>query len=578
MSDSVEQESPEQNLPSSELESFYLTTPIYFVNSVPHLGTAYTTIAADSLARFKRLDGKDTLFLTGLDEHGQKITQSAAAEGLTPQEWVDNIAPKFIDTWKSLGISYDGFIRTTEPRHIQAVQRFFQKLYDNGAIYKGAYKGYYCVPEETFFNDDELFEFAEKRAAEGLAATNEAGQPLCPDCGRPLTFVEEENLYFRLSDYQQRLLDYYEENPNFIRPEIRRNEVVAFVKGGLKDLSVSRTTFDWGVPIPFAEGHVSYVWVDALINYLTAVGYGSDSASDAEEFARRWPAQIHFVGKDIIRFHCVIWPAMLMAAGIELPRQVFAHGFLLTKGEKMSKSLGNVMSPLELAETFSVDGYRYYFLSDFQFGADGSLTMERIIQVYNADLANSWGNLCSRALNMTKKYLDSEVVELWPRTDAALTKRLGNPLREKAETLYASYSKAMDDIDFSKAMAKVLELVDAANLYIEQTAPWSLAKEAAAETAEAEAAGINLDDAKAPTKNDVLDFVLYNLLESIRIAALLFAPVMPQTSAEVWRRLGLGDPLECRDLSAALEWGGLPSGNRVEVGDPLFPRLDADLA
>jgi methionyl-tRNA synthetase len=306
---------------------------------------------------------------------------------------------------------------------------------------------------------------------------------------------------------------------------------------------------------------VSYVWVDALINYITAIGYGSDDPVLQAEFEKRWPCQVHFVGKDIIRFHCVIWPAMLMAAGIEPPRRVFAHGFLLTKGEKMSKSRGNATSPLELAKVFSVDGYRYYFLTDVQFGADGSISLERMVQVYNADLANSWGNLCSRTFNMTAKYLDGVVPDLWEKTTERLTREMGNPLAELAAGLYERYARAMNDIDYSGALATVMELCDRANLYIEESAPWNLAKAAAAET---------------PAATDRLSFVLYNILESIRIMALLFAPVMPTTSAEVFRRLGLGDVFACGDLRAAARWGVLPAGNRVIIGEPLFPRLKED--
>jgi methionyl-tRNA synthetase len=558
----------------SNKESFYLSTPIYYVNGVPHLGTAYTTIASDSLARFMRMNGRDVWFLTGLDEHGQKIAQTAEKEGKTPQQWVDEVAPKFTSAWAALGVEYNDFIRTTEERHIRGVQRFFQELFDRGHIYKDTYKGYYCVPDETFFTDEQLAEFAEIQEGEGRPSTAEDGSPLCPDCGRALTYVEEENLFFRLSAFEQPLLDYYEANPDFIQPEIRKNEVISFVKGGLKDLSVSRTTFDWGVPIPFAPGHVSYVWVDALINYITAVGYGSDDPASIELFNKRWPAQIHFVGKDIIRFHCVIWPALLMAAGLELPRKVFAHGFLLTKGEKMSKSKGNAMDPLELARVFSVDGYRYYFLSDVQFGADGSISLERMLQVYNADLANSWGNLCSRALNMTTKYLEGKTPELWEKTTARLTEEMGNPLAALiADGLHARYATALAAEDYSGALAAAMELVDAANLYIEQSAPWALAKAAAAEAEEAARAGEDLEAATAPTQADRLAFVLYNVLESMRIAALLFAPVMPATSTEVWKRLGLEDIFAIDDQAAACTWGGLPAGLNITIGEPLFMRL-----
>ncbi len=555
-------------------ESFYLTTPIYYVNAVPHLGTAYTTVATDALARFMRFTGKDTWFLTGLDEHGQKIAQAAEAGGKTPQAWVDEVAPKFKAVWETLDITYDDFIRTTEPRHIRGVQRFFELLYNKGYIYKDTYEGYYCVPDETFFSDEQLSDFAEVREAEGLPSKHEDGCPLCPDCHRPLSFVEEENLFFKLSAFEQPLLDYYEANPSFIQPEMRKNEVVSFVKSGLKDLSVSRTTFDWGVPIPFAPGHVSYVWVDALINYITAIGYGSDDPADLEMFTKRWPAQVHFVGKDIIRFHCVIWPAMLMAAGLELPRKVFAHGFLLTKGEKMSKSKGNVMDPMALAQIFSVDGYRYYFLSDVQFGSDGSISLERMLQVYNADLANSWGNLCSRALNMTGKYLEGKTPELWEKTVKKLTEEKGNPLAELVKGgLQGRYAAAFGAEDYSGALSVVMELVDAANLYIEQSAPWGLAKAAAIEAEEAAERGEDLDQAKAPTQADRLSFVLYNVLESMRIIALLFAPVMPESSAEVWKRLGLDDLFAVKDLAEACTWGGLPSGLDTTVGEPLFMRL-----
>jgi methionyl-tRNA synthetase len=611
-------------------QSYYLTTPIYYVNGVPHLGTAYTTIASDALARFERMDGRDTWFLTGLDEHGQKVAQAAAEQGISPQEWVDGIAPKFLDAWDALNITNDDFIRTTEPRHIQGVQRFFEKMRENGYVYQDTYEGHYCVPEETFFTDEQLAEFAEKSDAEGKPSVSDDGTKLCPDCGRPLSFVQEENLFFRLSAFEDRLLEYYEANPDFICPEIRRNEVVSFVKSGLKDLSVSRTTFDWGVPIPFAPGHVSYVWVDALINYITAVGYGSDNPADQAMFAQRWPAQVHFVGKDIIRFHCVIWPAMLMAADIEPPRKVFAHGFLLTKGEKMSKSKGNVMSPLELAKIFSVDGYRYYFLTDVQFGADGSISLERMVQVYNADLANSWGNLCSRAFNMTNKYFDGVVPDLWDKTIAKLTEEMGNPLADLAVTLYDRYATSMNAIDYSGALAAVLELCSRANLYVEESAPWNLAKlivipseaptpnnpsvtpnevgferqenEPVARSqrergASARTPGQSLEadtsavtdvavmppdapTSTAPTPTDRLAFVIYNLLEAIRIMALLFAPVMPTTSAEVYKRLGLDDVFAigstAQNLKQAAQWGGLPAGNRITIGEPLFPRLKED--
>jgi methionyl-tRNA synthetase len=539
----------------SDNASYYLTTPIYYVNGVPHLGTAYTTIAADSLARFERMMGRDTWFLTGLDEHGQKVAQRAAEAGVAPQDWVDSVAPQFLEAWERLDITNDDFIRTTQERHKRGVQQFFNTLHERGYIYKSTYSDWYCIHEETFYTAEALAEEAEKT---GQPVSD---PPLCPECGRPMQYIEEENLFFKLSAFQEQLLAYYEANPDFIQPVSRRNEVVSFVSSGLKDLSVSRTTFDWGVPIPFAPGHVSYVWVDALINYITAVGYGDPSPEAQAVFERRWPAQIHFIGKDILRFHCVIWPAMLMAAGLQPPQKVFAHGFLLTKGEKMSKSRGNAMSPAQLCELFSVDGYRYYFLSDVQFGADGSISLERMAQVYNADLANSWGNLCSRAFNMTNKYFDGKVpavgdpaalnsppVEGCPAED-------GNPLAALAQEVYPRYVAAMEAVDYSGAMAAVMQLVDRTNLYVEESAPWALAK--AGET-------------------EQLAAVMYNILEAIRFAAVLFAPVMPNSSAEVYRRLGLGDVFASSGTGLSTTWGLLPAGNPVEIGDPLFPRLKAE--
>ena len=371
---------------------------------------------------------------------------------------------------------------------------------------------------------------------------------MCPDCKRPVQKAGgEENWFFKLSEFQEPLLKFYEENPDFIRPETRKNEIVSFVKSGLKDLSISRSTFDWGVPLPFDEGHVAYVWADALLAYFTGIGYGSEER--AGEFEQRWPMQYHFVGKDITRFHCVIWPAMLMAAGLPVAHTVFGHGFLLTKGEKMSKSKGNALKPADLVKVFGVDAYRYYFLSDVQFGHDGSISIERMVQVYNADLANTWGNLCSRVFNMTKKYFEGKV----PAAPAGAEE---NPLREIADELYAEYDKCMGQVDFTNAAAAVQKLASRVNLYVEDSAPWNLAK--SEETA------------------DELAAVIYNALEAIRIIALYMAPFMPNTSAEVFNRLGLGDIFAITDIEAASVWGQLEAGSAVAVGDPLYPRLDAD--
>lgn len=392
--------------------SYYITTPIYYVNAKPHLGTAYCTVLADVQARFQRACGKDVKFLTGMDEHGEKVAEAAEKNGFdSPQAWCDSMEPAFRDLWETLEISNDDFIRTTQPRHIASVQKFLQALLDRGYIYKGSYDGWYCRPEETYFTETQVRHHEEDRVAAGEPPADPA-HPLCPDCDRPLERIEEESWFFKLSEFQQPLLDFYEAHPDFIQPETRKNEVISFVKGGLKDLSISRSTFDWGVPFPFDDKHVAYVWVDALINYLSAVGYGAEGDEAADSLAFRWPAQVHVVGKDIIRFHCVIWPALLMAAGLPLPERVFVHGFLTVrneetgKAEKMSKSRGNAIAPEEVIDLLGVEAYRYYFMSDVAHGTDAPISWGRMRQVYNADLANSWGNLVSRTLNMSMKYFD----------------------------------------------------------------------------------------------------------------------------------------------------------------------------
>jgi methionyl-tRNA synthetase len=517
----------------STRESFYLTTPIYYVNSVPHLGTAYTTIAADALARYRRLLGDDVHFLTGLDEHGQKVGQAAEAAGVEPQEWVDGIAERFLETWRLLNISNDDFIRTTQERHVVGVQAFLRAVHEHGDIYQGHYEGWYCVPCETYYTEEQL-------AEDGT----------CPGCSRNVEIVREDNYFFRLSAYQDRLLAHYEANPHFIQPETRKNEVLSFVKGGLRDLSISRANVKWGIPLPFDEDHTVYVWFDALINYLTAVGYGSDDPEKIAEFEHRWPAQVQFVGKDIIRFHCVIWPAMLMAAGLEVPERVFAHGFLLTKGEKMSKSKGNAMAPGDLVAKFGVDAYRYFFLREVQFGSDGSISLEAMVQRFNGDLANDWGNLCSRLFNMVGKYCDGLV----PQPGA--TAEDDAELLGVAAGLPASYKACMEHLDYAGALEAAWEIIKRTNRYIEDSAPWNLAK----------------SEETLPR----LRTVLYNALEAVRIAALFTAPVMPQTSQEVYRRLGLGDVLAVDDLDVAAAWGGLPVGNTVVKGEALFQRIVED--
>ena len=526
--------------------SFYITTPIYYVNAAPHLGTAYSTILADVQARFRRGMGYDVKFLTGLDEHGEKVAQSAEQHDMTPQQWCDSQVPAFQELWRELEITNDDFMRTTQDRQTVTVQHLWEVLKDKGYIYKGSYDGWYCVPEETYFTETQVRHADEERHTEG--------QHLCPDCDRPLERVQEESWFFKLSAFQEPLLKLYREHPEFVEPEIRRNEVVSFVEGGLNDLSISRTSFDWGIPLPFDEKHVTYVWFDALINYLTAVGYGVDGSED--EVAYRWPANVHIVGKDIIRFHCVIWPAMLMAAGLDVPKQVFAHGFLMVKneetgkGEKMSKSRGNAIAPREVINLLGVEGYRYYFMTDVVPGTDGAISFGRMEQVYNADLANSWGNLISRSTNMCIKYFEGATPSVPADAPGAGT---DNPLAAVADGLVERYAAKMETFAYGDAAREVMELIHAANHYIEDSEPWTLAKD--------------------PAKAGKLAAVIYNLLEAIRVAAHLLMPFMPMTSAEALRRIGCADEAETDDLAAACAWGQLAAGLPVEKGDALFPRL-----
>ena len=523
---------------------FFITTPIYYVNAAPHLGTAYCTILCDVMARYKRAMGYDVKFLTGLDEHGEKVQQAAEDHGMTPQAWCDSLAPAFHEIWKTLEISNDDFIRTTEQRQITAVQDLWNRMRGAGYIYKGSYDGWYCVPEETYFTETQVAKADEERHTEG--------QYLCPDCGRPLERVQEESWFFKLSAFQDRLLALYDEHPDFVMPDFRMREVRSFVEGGLRDISVSRTSFDWGIPVPFDDRHVTYVWFDALLNYATAVGFGNPSMAD--EYARRWPAQFHVVGKDIIRFHCVIWPAMLMAIGEALPEHVFAHGFLMVRdeetgqGEKMSKSRGNAIAPQDVIDLLGVEGYRYYFMTDCVPGEDGGISYGRMEQVYNADLANSWGNLVSRSLNMSAKYFDGKT----PNLPEGWAER-PNPLKDVADGLADRYATAMSVFDYVGAKDAVMELVRAANHYIEDSAPWTVAKD--------------------PARADELEQIITNLLESIRICAHLFAPFMPKTSAEVLKRMSHEDEVGSTELVAICQWGGLAGGVPVSKGNALFPRL-----
>jgi methionyl-tRNA synthetase len=500
---------------------FYVTTPIYYVNDVPHIGHAYTTVAADALARWRRLWGDDVMFLTGTDEHGLKIQRAAEANGVTPLEWADRTSARFAEAWALLDISNDDFIRTTEPRHHQAVGEFLQRVYDAGDIELSTYEGLYCVSCELYYAEDDLVD----------------GH--CPIHGTPVERVTEENYFFKLSRFEDRLLAHYTEHPEAIEPAGKRSEVLGIIKQGLRDFSISRTSISWGVPLPWDTSHVAYVWFDALVNYCTAVGYGKDRA----RFDRFWPADYHLVGKDILRQHAVYWPAMLMSAGEAPPKHVFAHGFLLVGGEKMSKSGAGQIYPADLVAEFGVDGFRYHFLADQRFGPDGDFSYEAMVARYNADLANNFGNLANRVLNMAVNYCDGVVPDA----------RANGPLVDAVVSAFDAQQAAFERLDFASAFGAVWDLIRAANAYIEDSKPWALHK--AGDTAATAA-------------------VIGDCLEALRVVALLASPAIPRASAELWRRLGLpGVPTDQR-LPDAVSWGGLPVGATLEKGAPLFPRIE----
>ncbi|SDF22191.1 methionine--tRNA ligase [Sporomusa acidovorans] len=505
---------------------FYITTPIYYPSDRLHIGHAYCTTIADSIARYKRLAGFDVLFLTGSDEHGQKIQRKAEENHTTPQAYVDNIVASFKNLWEKLDISNDDFIRTTERRHQELVQAVFQKIYDQGDIYKAEYEGWYCTPCETFW--------LERQLVDGK----------CPDCGRPVEILKEESYFFRMSKYQDRLLQFIEENPDFIQPTSRRNEMINFIKGGLEDLCVSRTTFDWGIPVPFDTKHVVYVWFDALTNYITAAGY----LNDREKFAKYWPADIHLVGKEIVRFHSIIWPVILMALGVELPKKVYGHGWLVVEGDKMSKSKGNVIDPIALIDEFGADAIRYYLLREITLGLDGNFSREALINRINADLANDLGNLLHRSLSMIGRFNDG-VVEA-PGEPSAIDQEL----IELARTTAARYEQDMEHQDINIALKELWALVGRTNKYIDETGPWALAKD--------------------PAKKGRLHTVLYNLAEVLRIVAILISPFMPQTSPKIWRQLGLKADFAGVSLHDAQAWGRLPVGTVVAKPEPIFPRIE----
>jgi methionyl-tRNA synthetase len=515
---------PTQEKKQDSKPTYYLTTPIYYVNARPHLGHTYTTVAADAVARWKRKRGFDVLFLTGTDEHGQKIERSAAKAGKTPEEFAAEVSSEFRGLWDRMGLTYDDYIRTTEPRHKRGVQHLFSELQKRGFIYKGTYSGQYCVWDELY--------------VEGSPGTP------CPDCGRVTETVSEENYFFKLSAFERKLLEYYEQNPDFIRPEARRNEVVAFVQGGLRDLSISRTSFNWGIPVLGDEKHVIYVWMDALANYITALGYGSDNC---DNFSKYWPADVHLIGKEISRFHCVYWPAFLMAAELPLPKSVVAHGWLLFEQSKMSKSRGNIVRAETVLDVLGADALRYFLLREVTFGQDGSFSFDALVQRYNADLANGYGNLVSRTLAMIVKYFDGVV----PDVGAA-----DSGIRAILEQQSEQFDQRLDQFDFSRALENAWSAIAAVDSYITAQAPW---KVAAKEDAESRA---------------TLAGILYTAAESIRMITALVYPVIPEAATKVWQQLGLGDILKA-DLKD-LKWGGLQPGTKLGELGSVFPRAEKE--
>jgi methionyl-tRNA synthetase len=510
-------------------KKFYITTPIYYVNARPHIGHAYTTIACDTIARRHRMLGDDTWFLTGTDEHGQKIERAAQAAGKTPQQFTDEISAEFRALWKHMGLTPDDFIRTTSERHKQGVQALWRKIRDNDHIYKGTYTGQYCVFDELYVDA-------------------EPGAP-CPDCGRPTETVHEENYYFKLSAFQDQLVRLYTEQPDFIRPETRRNEVLSFVRGGLRDLSISRSTFSWGIPVPDDPKHVVYVWLDALANYITALGYGS---SDASKFDKYWPADVHMIGKEIVRFHCVYWPAFLLAAGLPLPKSITAHGWLLFEESKMSKSRGNIVRAETIVDVLGTDALRYFLLREVVFGQDGSFSFDALVQRYNSDLANGLGNLASRTLTMIARYFKGEV----PYPSNAAHTPADAAIAETARRTIADYGTLFDQFQFSRALETAWGLVSAVDKYIVENEPWSLGEKKDRD-----------EDSRSR-----LATVLYTSAEALRIVTALAHPVMPDATAKIWAQLGLGD-IRKFDLGE-LQWGQLHLGTKLGDVQAVFPRAD----
>ena len=512
-------------------KKFYITTPIYYVNARPHIGHAYTTIACDTIARRQRMLGADTFFLTGTDEHGQKIERAAQAAGKTPQQYADEISAEFRNLWRRMGISNDDYIRTTEERHKKRVQELFRRIRDNGYIYKGTYTGQYCVSDELYVDGAQ------------------PGDP-CPTCGKITETVHEENYFFKLSAFQDKLLELYA-NPDFVRPETRRNEVISFVKSGLRDLSISRSTFSWGIPVPDDPKHVIYVWLDALANYITAIGFGSSHAGAQEAFKKYWPADVHMIGKEIVRFHCVYWPAFLLAAGLALPKAIVAHGWLLFEESKMSKSRGNIVRTETILDVLGADALRYFLLREVVFGQDGSFSFDALVQRYNSDLANGLGNLASRTLTMINRYFKGEVP--YPSHTAAKSAS-DDAVAETATKAIREFGVLFDQFQFSRALEVAWGLVATVDKYIVENEPWAI--------------GEKQDDESRAR----LATVLYTSAEALRIATALAHPVIPDATARIWEQLGLGD---IKKLALSdLKWGQLRLGTKLGEVRPVFPRAD----